>query len=82
VSALLGFCFPFGVRLVSPLARDALPWMWAGIAVNLLIGAASYFLLVVPARALGRPAVPTPARGEASPVIYARKPRSKSGVVQ
>ncbi len=28
VSMLLGFCFPFGVRLVDRLAHDATAWMW------------------------------------------------------
>ena len=27
-SFFMGFCFPFGLRLVSRLADDALPWMW------------------------------------------------------
>jgi hypothetical protein len=28
VSLLLGCCFPLGVRLVSAIRDDALPWMW------------------------------------------------------
>lgn len=28
VSLLLGFCFPFGLRLVSAVAPGAAPWMW------------------------------------------------------
>ena len=28
VSTLLGFCFPFGLRLVREHAPDAAPWMW------------------------------------------------------
>ncbi|MGH7821571.1 MAG: hypothetical protein ACREQ9_17540, partial [Candidatus Binatia bacterium] len=28
VSFLLGFCFPFGMRLVRPLSEGAMPWMW------------------------------------------------------
>ncbi len=39
-SFFMGFCFPIGVRLVSRLADDALPWMWG---VN---GACSVFASV------------------------------------
>jgi hypothetical protein len=39
-SFFMGFCFPVGVRLVSRLADDALPWMWG---VN---GACSVFASV------------------------------------
>ena len=28
-SFLMGMCFPMGMRLVSQLSTDALPWMWA-----------------------------------------------------
>jgi hypothetical protein len=28
ISALLGLCFPVGLRLVQRLSQDAAPWMW------------------------------------------------------
>jgi SAM-dependent methyltransferase len=28
LAALLGFCFPIGMRLVRRLSEDAMPWMW------------------------------------------------------
>jgi hypothetical protein len=49
LSAMLGFCFPIGMNLVSRIAPDATPWMWgvngaAGVMASIVAVAISMWL--------------------------------------
>ena len=50
VSTLLGFCFPFGIRLVTAISDEATPWMWG---VNGACGVLASVLAVVVSMSFG-----------------------------
>ena len=50
LSTLLGFCFPFGLRMVEEISSDAAPWMWG---VNGAFGVLASILAVLVSMAFG-----------------------------